>query len=113
FAACRESAIFSMQSLPSRRLGGHGSGLSASQMPEKSGFPSRVRGAGALRFGAPEARRGTPGVSILNHCADTGAVSSASTPAIAAARVMARHLTAISAVLRRGMNAVAEFALLE
>ncbi len=37
-------------------------GTLANHMPEKSGLPSLLRGALALRSGAPLARRGTPGV---------------------------------------------------
>jgi len=37
-------------------------GTFANQMPEKSGFPSGVRGAGALKSGLPSAVRGMPGV---------------------------------------------------
>src|SRR4051794_35598136 len=40
-------------------------------MPEKSGVPLGVRGAGALRFGLPSAVLGTPAVGYFNHCADT------------------------------------------
>jgi hypothetical protein len=57
--------------LPSRSIGGHGNGLSASQTPEKSILPSTVRGAGAARFGLPSAVRGTAGFGYVNHCADT------------------------------------------
>src|SRR4026209_1375920 len=42
-----------------------------SQMPERSGLPSAVRGVGALRFTLPSAPRGTPGGSRLSHCAET------------------------------------------
>src|SRR5689334_11391588 len=48
--------------------------LSDSQTPEKSGvLPSMSRGAGALRFGAPEPVRGTF-VMTFGHCADGTAV---------------------------------------
>src|SRR5262245_27454042 len=40
-----------------------------SQMPERSGLPSAVRGAGAVRSGCPAAFRGTFGVRIAGHCA--------------------------------------------
>src|SRR4051812_40109633 len=47
-------------------------GVSAvSQRPDRSGFPSAVFGAGALRLGFPSAVFGTPAVGYLNHCADT------------------------------------------
>ena len=36
--------------------------LSACQIPERSGLPSAVLGAGAVRLGLPFGRRGTPGV---------------------------------------------------
>src|SRR6188474_3824875 len=41
------------------------------QIPERSGLPSAVRGAGAERFGRPSGKRGIPGVGYLIHCADT------------------------------------------
>jgi hypothetical protein len=41
-------------------------------MPDKSGLPSAVRGAGALRFGRPAAVLGTPAVGYFTHCAPTG-----------------------------------------
>ena len=37
--------------------------------PERSGLPSAVRGAGAVRFGLPSAVRGMPGVGCFSHCA--------------------------------------------
>src|SRR5215471_3934418 len=76
-----ESGIFSRQSLPSRRSGGHGSGLSAIQIPDRSGWASALRGAGAFRFGAPDGSRGTPAVRMRNHCGDmvTGRNSTPST----------------------------------
>src|SRR6266850_41375 len=39
------------------------------QMPDRSGLPSAVRGAGATRLGVPSARRGVPGVGYLSHWA--------------------------------------------
>src|SRR6266849_5897946 len=45
------------------------------QMPERSGLPSAVFGAGAERFGLPSGKRGTPGVAKLIHCAAAGAES--------------------------------------
>src|SRR5215470_1012198 len=39
-----------------------------SQTPERSGLPSPVRGAGAVRFGFPSAVRGIPGVRYCAHC---------------------------------------------
>src|SRR5258708_3363614 len=44
-------------------------------MPDKSGLPSDVRGAGAVRFGFPSAVRGIPGVGKLNHWAHRGTAS--------------------------------------
>src|SRR5215472_7891577 len=44
--------------------------LFVSQMPEKSGLPSAVRGAGADKLGFPSAALGTPAVGYFNHCAD-------------------------------------------
>src|SRR5215813_12633280 len=41
------------------------------QIPDKSGLPSTVRGAGAVRFGLPLAVRGMPGVGYFSHCAAT------------------------------------------
>src|SRR5215208_3722308 len=70
-AASFASGIFSTQSLPSRSIGGHGNGLSASHTPEKSGLPSALRGAAAARFGLPSAVRGTAGFGYVNHCAET------------------------------------------
>src|SRR2546425_10697221 len=43
-----------------------------SQRPDKSGLPSEVRGAGALRFGLPSGVRGTPAVGYGGHCAESG-----------------------------------------
>src|SRR5579871_5168787 len=37
------------------------------QRPERSGFPSAVRGAGAARLGFPSAVRGRPGVRWFSH----------------------------------------------
>jgi len=42
-------------------------------MPDKSGLPSTVRGAGADRFGLPSGRRGIPGVGYTIHWALTDA----------------------------------------
>ena len=52
-------------------IAGHGRLCSMSHMPEKSGLPSAVRGAGALRFGFPFANRGTPAVGYFSHWADS------------------------------------------
>src|SRR5262245_4984192 len=42
-----------------------------SQMPERSGLPSAVRGVGALRLTLPSVPRGTLGGGRLSHCAET------------------------------------------
>src|SRR5215470_7248686 len=47
-------------------------GLMMFQIPVKSGLPSAVRGAWAVRFGLPSAVRGMPGVRRSNHCASSG-----------------------------------------
>src|SRR5437016_7477450 len=39
------------------------------QIPERSGLPSGVLGAGAERFGFPSGVRGIPGVGWRSHCA--------------------------------------------
>src|SRR5262245_35385051 len=44
-------------------------------MPDRSGLPSAVRGAGALRFGLPSAVRGMPGVGYFSHWAASGVLS--------------------------------------
>src|SRR5262249_3486968 len=41
-----------------------------SHMPDRSGFPSAVRGVGAGRFGLPSRVRGTPGSRGFAHWAD-------------------------------------------
>src|SRR5947199_1180783 len=53
--------------------GGHGRLCSISEMPERSGLPSAVGGAGALRSGLPSAVRGTPAVGYFSHWAETEA----------------------------------------
>jgi hypothetical protein len=67
----RESGSFSTQSSPSRSIDGHGSGLSASQTPEKSGFSSAARGVAAERSGLPSGVFGTAGFGYVNHYADS------------------------------------------
>src|SRR5881396_788412 len=47
------------------------------QIPDKSGLPSAVRGAGAARLGLPSALRGVPGVGYFSHCAVSGVASAA------------------------------------
>src|SRR6266852_2670604 len=46
------------------------SGRTLVQIPDKSTFPSLLRGAGAARFGLPSAVLGTSGVGYVSHCAD-------------------------------------------
>src|SRR5215468_10106516 len=55
------------------------------QRPVKSGLPD-VRGAGALRFGAPSGVRGRPGVFSLIHWASADPAASVTTPRITSAR---------------------------
>jgi hypothetical protein len=52
--------------------------LPLSQMPDKSGFPSAVLGAGAVRSSCPAAVLGTRGDGVEGHCAETTGVSKAS-----------------------------------
>src|SRR5207249_5797014 len=54
-----------------------------SHRPERSGLPSGVRGAGAVRFGLPSGVRGIPGVGCFSHCAVSGALSATVSIAIA------------------------------
>src|SRR6185295_10793017 len=65
----RNSSGTCMSAQPS---GGHGRFFSGSQIPEKSGLPSAVRGVGAWRLGAPFGNRGTPAVGYVSHCAKAG-----------------------------------------
>src|SRR5690242_14162555 len=52
--------------------------VAATQIPDKSGFPSRVRGAEAERFGLPSLVRGIPDVGTCTHWAAIGvAISTA------------------------------------
>src|SRR3981189_715091 len=52
-------------------LDGAQQGFAVSQMPEKSGLPSAVRGVGADKLGFPAAVLGTPAVGYFNHWAQT------------------------------------------
>src|SRR6267143_4569598 len=54
-------------------VGLHGRVFSASHIPERSGFPSAVLGAGAPRFGVPAGVLGIPAVGYFIHCAASGA----------------------------------------
>src|SRR5688500_967495 len=47
----------------------------ACQMPDRSGLPSAVFGAGAERFGEPSGSREMPGVLYPCHCADAEALN--------------------------------------
>src|SRR5437868_14793883 len=47
------------------------------QIPVRSGLPSAIFGAGAVRFGLPSGVRGTFGVLLASHCAETATVNSA------------------------------------
>src|ERR1039457_6480557 len=42
------------------------------QIPERSGLPSSVLGAGAARLGFPSGNRGIPEVGEFSHCAERG-----------------------------------------
>src|SRR5712691_6407538 len=53
------------------------SGLIMFHRPARSGLPSAVRGAGAVRFGLPSAVRGMPGVRYTAHCAASGGTNAA------------------------------------
>src|SRR5437016_14042879 len=44
-----------------------------SQIPDRSGWPSGNRGAGAERFGLPSGARGIAGAGTFTHCACAGA----------------------------------------
>src|SRR5258708_34653624 len=50
------------KSVQTRFTPSQGSGLAGCHIPEKSGLPPAVRGAGALRLGFPYGVRGTPPV---------------------------------------------------
>src|SRR5436190_20806963 len=52
--------------------GGQGRLSSGAHIPEKSGLPSGVLGAGASRFGVPLLLWGAPAVGYFSHCASTG-----------------------------------------
>ena len=56
---------------------------SARHVPERSGLPSRARGAFADRFGLPSGVRGVPRPAEFGHCADADAVRSTSIARIA------------------------------
>src|SRR6476619_3105268 len=56
---------------------GQGLLCSISQVPERSGLPSAVRGVGAERSSLPSAVRGTPAVGYFSHWAPKGTASGA------------------------------------
>src|ERR1700681_1642031 len=66
--------------LPAPAAGSH-------QIPERSGFPSAARGAGAERFGLPSALRGMLGALTFSHCAKAGAGEREKIPAKAAVKL--------------------------
>src|SRR6476659_4226616 len=68
--------------------GGHRRLSSGFQMPEKTGLPSALRGAGAARSTAPVFVRGTPAVGYVTHCASSGSTAAITTAATASARLM-------------------------
>src|SRR5262245_64500877 len=61
--------------MSSHPLDGHGLVFSAIHVPERSGVPSRLFGAGAVMFGEPSAVLGMPGVGYFSHCASANAGS--------------------------------------
>src|SRR5688572_5213332 len=64
------SAVSDVSAGPPRRPLG---GTRLSHVPDKSGLPFGMRGAGASRFGRPSAVRGMSGVRWIGHCADAEA----------------------------------------
>ena len=75
---------------PPRPRAGQSTHGTDSQTPDRSGFPSAVRGVGASRFTWPSAVFGTFGMACFGHCASTVG-DSASVNAIAAAFAMVRR----------------------
>src|SRR5439155_6807162 len=70
----------------------HGSRCAACHIPERSGLPSPVRGAVADRLGLPSARRGTPAVGYVTHCAPATGDGERTNAAIRARTVASRML---------------------
>src|SRR5215469_13334806 len=70
---------------------GHGRLSSGFQMPDRSGLPSGVRGAGAARFTAPPFVRGTLAVGYFTHCALSGNPIAITTVAAQNTRLMFRN----------------------
>src|SRR4051794_28628874 len=56
------------------------------QTPERSGCPSAVLGAGAVRLGLPSAPRGTFGEGVFSHCPEAGPHNAATNATARAAR---------------------------
>src|ERR1700674_1304460 len=63
------------------------------QIPERSGLPYGIFGAGAVRFGLPSAVRGTLGVLLVSHCAEAEQLKSP-------ANAMIRRLCMMLPVIR-------------
>src|SRR6266851_7373998 len=68
------------------------------QIPERSGLPSGVRGTGADRFGRPSAVRGIFGLGSLGHCAPAGSDVATTTIAIADNIARFRQLVLIAVI---------------
>src|SRR4030095_3669553 len=77
-------------------------------MPEKSGFPSRVRGVDAVRLTLPSRVRGTPAVGYFNHCASEGVSAQKTIAMINAARTEAMKCGSIRSFSHRSTEEVAE-----
>src|SRR5580704_15797127 len=71
-----------------RSLRSHGSSSRGVHMPEKSGLPFAVLGAGAVRLGEPSALRGMPLVGTWSHCAARGAEMRSASHWIRMARIL-------------------------
>src|SRR5262249_50504196 len=69
---------------------------------DRSGLPSAVRGAGAVRFGLPSAVRGMPGEGYFNHCASSGPASA--NKMIAKTTLFIRNLVRTTVVSNRPME---------
>src|SRR2546428_11027587 len=74
-----------------------------SHMPDRSGFPSAVRGVGAVRFGLPSRVRGTLGSRGFAHWAGAGDAMKRRIPAqprtrrkVMASRIHARNGTRVA-----------------
>src|SRR5437773_4464993 len=81
--------------------GGQGRLSSGAHIPEKSGLPSVVLGAGASRFGVPLALRGTPAVGYFSHCAnaDVAIVQHSAVPASVTITPKRRFLVLVRALV--------------